>query len=119
MQSRRQLSQLAAALGGIPVWGCLPGSAAARLGVRYGDVILSVNGHPTPDVEAYIEARNIRRDGLTAVVFRDGREYSVEASLDAGAAPLTRMQLERTAEHVSAARLIADERVPPSETNGA
>ena len=119
MQSRNQLAQLAAALGGIPVWGCLPGSAAARLGVRYGDVILSVNGRPTPNVDDYIQARNDRPDGLLMVIFRDGREHTLEIALEGRATPLTRAQLERTADQVVAARLLPSERVPPSESNGA
>ena len=118
MQSRRQLAQLAAALGGIPIWSCLPGSAAARLGVRYGDVLLSVNGRPTPDVEAYVEARGLRSDGLAIVVFRDGREHTFELSLETRSAPLTRAELQRTGEHLAAARLVAaelSEPIPPSE----
>jgi len=123
MQSRRQLAQLATALGGIPIWSCLPGSAAARLGVRYGDVILSVNGRPTPTVSAYVEARNVRRDGLSVVVFRDGREHTLEVALDPRAAPLTRTQLQRTAEQLAAARLVPNEQLPdsspPSESSSA
>ena len=123
MQSRRQLAQLAAALGGIPIWSCLPGSAAARLGVRYGDVILSVNGRPTPNVDAYIAARNVRRDGFSVVVFRDGREHTLEVTLEARAAPLTRAQLARTAEQLAAARLVPNElpgeSSPPSESSSA
>jgi C-terminal processing protease CtpA/Prc len=120
MQSRRQLAELAAALGGIPIWSCLPGSAAERLGVRYGDVVLSVNGRPTPDVEAFIAARNARRDGLSVVVFRDGREHTLEVSLEPRSAPLTRAELKRTAEQLAAARLVptelAGEPMPPSES---
>lgn len=123
MQSRKQLAQLAAALGGIPIWSCLPGSAAARLGVRYGDVIVSVNGRPTPNVDAYIEARNVRRDGLSVVVFRDGREHMLEVTLEPRAAPLTRAQLARTAEQLAAARLMPNdhsgEPSPPSESSSA
>jgi C-terminal processing protease CtpA/Prc len=123
MQSRRQLAQLAAALGGIPIWSCLPGSAAARIGVRYGDVIVSVNGRPTPNVTAYIEARNARDDGLSVVVFRDGREHTLEVALEPRTAPLTRAQLERTAEQLAAARLVPSELPgdpgPPSESSRA
>jgi C-terminal processing protease CtpA/Prc len=119
IQSRKQLAQLATALGGVPVWGCLPGSAAARLGMRYGDVILSVNGRPTPNVDDYIEARNDRPDGLLVVIFRDGREHTLEVSLEGRPTPLTRAQLESTAAQVAAARLLPSERVPPSESNGA
>jgi C-terminal processing protease CtpA/Prc len=120
MQSRRQLAQLAAALGGIPIWSCLPGSAADRLGVRYGDVLLSVNGRPTPDAEAFIAARSARPDGLSVVVFRDGREHTLELALEPRSAPLTRAELKRTAEQLAAARLVpaelAGEPMPPSES---
>lgn len=118
MQSRRQIKQLATALGGIPVWSCLPGSAAARLGVRYGDVILEVNGQRTSNVDEYIAARNVRRDGLSVLIFRDGREYTLETTFEASAAALSRAHLERAAKHLAASRLLAtEERTPPSERN--
>jgi len=124
MQSRRQLAQLAAALGGIPIWSCLPGSAAERLGVRYGDVLLSVNGQPTPDAESYVAARSLRRDGLSVVVFRDGREHALDISFEPRSASLTRAELQRTAEQLAAARLVSplelgNEPSPPSESSRA
>ena len=48
MISRKQLEEIAATVQGVPVFGCLPGSTAAEAGVRYGDIVLSVNGVRTP-----------------------------------------------------------------------
>lgn len=91
--------------------------------MRYGDVVLSVNGRPTPDVEAYVEARNARSDGLTVVVFRDGREHTLEVPLEPCSAPLTRPELQRTAQQLAAARLVPlelpGEPIPPSESRSA
>jgi S1-C subfamily serine protease len=117
MQSRSQLTQLAATLGGIPVWGCLPGSPAARLGLRYGDVILSVNGRPTPSPDEYVSARDERRDALALVIFRDGQELSLELSLEARSEPLTREELEGTVKHVAAARLVQTEHPPAPDAS--
>jgi S1-C subfamily serine protease len=77
MKSRQQLDQLAAALDGVPVLGCLPNSPAARAGVRYGDILLSANGRPTPRLEDYIEARNERQGSVELRLFRDGSEFVV------------------------------------------
>src|SRR4051794_31869054 len=44
MMQRKQLEEIAATVKGVPVWGCLPGSTAAEAGVRYGDIVLAVNG---------------------------------------------------------------------------
>jgi S1-C subfamily serine protease len=63
MKSRKEVETLADALGGMPVWGVLDGSVAARAGIRYGDVVLEVNGLKTPDARAFLEARDLRQDG--------------------------------------------------------
>jgi S1-C subfamily serine protease len=117
MQSRNQVAQLATTLGGIPVWGCLPNSPAARLGIRYGDVILSVNGRPTPSADEYAVARDSRRDALVLVIFRDGQERTLELSLDARSTPLTREELEGTVQHVATARLVPTEHPPAPDAN--
>ncbi len=72
MQRRNDLEKLATALGGLPVIGAWPGSPAARQGLRYGDVLLTVNGMPVPDWVAYIEARKLDAAAMTVVIFRDG-----------------------------------------------
>src|SRR5580693_3723279 len=86
MQNPEQLTKLANALGGLPVLGCKPGSPAARAGIRYGDVVLAVNGTPTPDWSAYAEARRRRTGSMHVAVFRDGEELAIELVFDA--APL-------------------------------
>jgi S1-C subfamily serine protease len=77
MISRKQLEEIAATVQGVPVWGCLPGSTAAEAGVRYGDIVVGVNGMPTPGINEYLEARKLRSDGYELRLFRDGQELTV------------------------------------------
>ena len=77
MMSRKQLEEIAAVVQGIPVWGCLPGSTAAEAGVRYGDIVLRVNGMPTPSIDDYLTARKLRSDGFDLRLFRAGAEIDV------------------------------------------
>jgi hypothetical protein len=114
MQSRKQLARLAEALGGIPIWGCLPGSAAQRLGVRYGDVLLSVNGQRTSTVDEFVDARASRADMAEVVVFRDGDELTLRLELES-ATPLTDEQMHAVALQVAEARLAPTDHPPPSE----
>jgi S1-C subfamily serine protease len=78
MLSKAKLEQLAKVLEGIPVLGCLEGSPGERAGIRYGDVVLSVNGVKTSDMDLYLMARELRSDGAEIVVFRDGVEIVIE-----------------------------------------
>ena len=78
MQNRGELGKLATALEGIPVWGCLPGSVAQVAGIQYGDVVLAVNGKRTKDLDDYLAARELRKDGAEVVVFRNGTEQTIE-----------------------------------------
>lgn len=87
MQSSEQLTKLATALGGLPVLGCRPGSPAARAGIRYGDVLLSVNGVPTPDWATYVEARAIRPREMEVAIFRGGDELTVQLVFDSANQP--------------------------------
>ena len=77
MLSRSDLSRLATALNGLPVMGCLAGSPAAEAGMRYGDVLLAIDGIPTPGWDEFIEARRHSRGGFTARIFRDGVELDL------------------------------------------
>lgn len=77
MIQRKQLEEIAATVQGVPVWGCLPGSTAAEAGVRYGDIVLAVNGVPTPTIADYLEGRKLRSDGFDLLLFRDGVEFQV------------------------------------------
>lgn len=72
------LDMLADALGGVPCWGALPGSPSAQAGIRYGDIVLEINGKPTPDYDTYFAARHLRQDGCTFKVWRDGGEVTGE-----------------------------------------
>lgn len=77
MISRKQLEEIASTVEGVPVWGCLPGSSAAQAGVRYGDIVLEVNGVKTPGIDEYLRARSLRKDGFELLLFRDGHELRV------------------------------------------
>jgi regulator of sigma E protease len=76
---------LAAALGGLPVLGCLPGSPVDRAGIKYGDVLLSVDGQLTPSWDAYIAARESSGPSIRLRLSRDGREFEVDVPLDRSA----------------------------------
>lgn len=82
MFNRSNLSQLARSLNGLPVYGCLPGSPAEKAGVRFGDVLLSVDGCATPTWEAYIEARASSGESIRLRLFREGNEFEVDVPLD-------------------------------------
>jgi S1-C subfamily serine protease len=79
--NKANLCQLASALSGLPVYGCLPGSPAEQAGVRYGDVLLSVDGHATPSWDAYLAARESSGPSIRLKLFRDGREFEVDVAL--------------------------------------
>lgn len=118
MLSRTQLNKLAESLQGIAVWGCLPGSRAQRVGLRYGDVLLSVNGVRTSDMDEYLQARSLRDDVVALVVFRDGAEISIDIELDpAQRREPTRDEIEAVAAQVVSARLMPTERPPPPDSD--
>ncbi len=81
MHSRKDLCKLASALGGLPVLGCQPDSPAERAGVAYG-ILLSVNGVPTPDWIAFIEARALDASSMAIELFRDGAHLSLVVPLE-------------------------------------
>jgi len=85
MIARTSVFALAKALEGIPVLGSLAGSPAARAGIRYGDVLLSVNGRRVKNVLDYVEAKGLRNDGMDIVVFRSGTETIESLSYDENA----------------------------------
>jgi S1-C subfamily serine protease len=78
---RVELTKLATALGGLPVLACRAGSPAARAGIRYGDIVLAVNGIKTPDWASFIEARGKNQKTMQLELFRDGLQMSLEIEL--------------------------------------
>lgn len=80
---KAELARLAAALGGLPVLACRPGSLAERAGVRYGDIVVAVNGIKTPDWAAFIEARALDAAKMTFELVREGTRMKIEIPLDA------------------------------------
>lgn len=93
MIAKSQLFQLAKALDGLPVLGCLQGTPAALAGVRYGDILLSVNGRRTRSFGDYIEAKALRSDGMTVVIFRAGEEQPIELEYNSNRAPIDPAEL--------------------------
>lgn len=85
MQHPEALTQVANSLNGLPILGCAPGSPAARAGLRYGDIVLAVNGAPTPSWAAFFDASAHAHGELHLRVFRQGRELQLPLQLDTNA----------------------------------
>ena len=81
MLTPADLSRLATALGGLPILGCLEGSPAERAGIRYGDILLSVNGMPTASWTDFFQARRRSAGQISVRVFRQGTEFEVTMDL--------------------------------------
>lgn len=62
---------------GMPVLGCIDGSAAAIAGIRVGDRLLEVNGMPVSDARSYIEARELERDMMHVVIRRNEKIFKL------------------------------------------
>jgi S1-C subfamily serine protease len=77
MIPRKQLEEIAAVVQGIPVWGCSKGSPSEDAGVRYGDIVLVVNGMRTTSIDDYLAARKLRTDGVELELLRDGKEITL------------------------------------------
>jgi S1-C subfamily serine protease len=77
MISKKSLYTMAKALEGLPILGALDGTPALRAGIRYGDILLEVNGQKTTSMLDYIRARGRRDDGMDLVVFRGGAQLRI------------------------------------------
>jgi S1-C subfamily serine protease len=82
------VTRMAARLKGVPVLGCRPGGPAALAGVQYGDILMAVNGVPTPDWDAYIAARAQDRSKMRVELFRAGEMLELEFALPSPAEPV-------------------------------
>jgi S1-C subfamily serine protease len=72
------IAKMAKIYGGIPLLTAIPDSPAARAGLRWGDIVVAVNGQPTPDADAFFKAREIREGGAVVRFVREGKEREVE-----------------------------------------
>lgn len=86
MLSPTELARLATALGGLPILGCLAGSPAEGAGIRYGDILLAVDGIPTTSWDDFLNARARCQRSFVARVFREGVEFDVPLTLRPSAA---------------------------------
>lgn len=113
MISRKQLEEIAATVRGVPVFGCLPGSSAADAGVRYGDIVLYVNGVRTFGIDEYVAARSLRVDGLELRVLRGGEELALFVEFRA-----SDDQLESLAEQIAGGRYLGNSDLPEADSKG-
>jgi serine protease Do len=68
----RRLLRAPSQLRGIVVTEIDPRSAAAAMGLRVGDVIVEVNGVPTPSLEAFRRAAHASANDVVLLAYRDG-----------------------------------------------
>lgn len=61
--------------------GCLKGSPADLAGIRYGDILLSINGTPTPSWSEFFQARRQAKDSILVRVLRQGTQFEVRMAL--------------------------------------
>jgi predicted metalloprotease with PDZ domain len=75
------LTRLATALGGLPILGCVQGSPADIAGIRYGDIVLSLNGVRTASWSDFFQARRQSSGDALVRVFRQGAEFEAPMAL--------------------------------------
>ena len=116
MISADVLAKLAGRLGGLPVLGCRPNSPAALAGIRYGDILLSVNGQPTPDWASYIEARGQSAGVMVVEVFRGGEVVTERLVLRERTEPIDAAALleELVEQRAASGRVDGEEEPEPS-----
>jgi S1-C subfamily serine protease len=83
MQHPSALTELANTLGGLPILGCSKDSPAGRAGLCYGDIVLSLDGAPTPTWAAFFQISTSaeRTAPLRVRMFRHGRQLELALSL--------------------------------------
>jgi S1-C subfamily serine protease len=81
MKNPRELQTIANILGGVPILGVLPGSAAERAGLRYGDIVTRVNGLPTTTFNEFLSAHDRSVGPLSLEVFRNGEKLTFQMAL--------------------------------------
>lgn len=84
MTPKKSVLDLASSLEGVPILATLPDSPASRAGIRYGDILLEVNGVRTRTWVDYLEAKDLREGGMEVVVFRAGQEATLRLAFEPG-----------------------------------
>ncbi len=69
-------------MNGIAILGALPGSPAEECGLKYGDILLSVNGEAMTTVEDFLRARSSAQDTMELIVRRGGHVMELSIHLD-------------------------------------
>ncbi|MGC4089608.1 MAG: PDZ domain-containing protein [Polyangiaceae bacterium] len=77
MKSPREIQAIANIIGGVPILGVVPGSPAELSGLRYGDIVLSLNGVATQNFEQFLGAHDKSGGELAIEVFRDGMRIAL------------------------------------------
>lgn len=92
--SFNQLADLAKTVGGIPVNVAFKGRPGSNAGLQRGDIVIKVNGIPTPTTAAYFDASHARHDknGIREFdVWRDGKVLQLQ--VDVSGASMTEKEV--------------------------
>jgi S1-C subfamily serine protease len=80
--NREDINKIARVYGGIPVLGVLKGSPADKMGIVYGDILLSVNGKKTPDMQTFLDAKELDPKQMRVILLRSGKEIEIAIERD-------------------------------------
>lgn len=86
--------------------GSIPGSPSEKAGMQKGDLIISVNGIVTHDMEEYIEAVQIRKNPMVVEVIR-GQKF-LTFTLELPALPIENPDYNGIVDSLSKAGVIPD-----------
>ncbi len=89
-------------MNGIAILGALPGSPAAEFGLKYGDVLLSVNGIAMSSVEDFLQARSGASGKMELIVRRGSHVMEITLDLEERRGKTTNpIEAMKSMEHLS------------------